>query len=80
MEKKLNLKSEQYFTGFKDAVSEKIIELGFDEKSKINDLLEFVYEYERLTFSKDDLSKRKRVKNPSSFGARKLRMNWPREI
>jgi len=63
MEKKLNLKSEQYFTSFKDAVREKIIELGFDEKSKINDLLEFVYEYERLTFSKDDLSKRKRVKN-----------------
>jgi hypothetical protein len=63
MEKKLNLKSEQYFTGFKDAVREKIIELGFNEKSKINDLIEYVYEYDRLTFSKDDLSKRKRVKN-----------------
>ena len=63
MEKKLNLKSEQYFTAFKDSVREKIIELGFNEKSKINDLLEFVYEYERLIFSKDDLSKRKRVKN-----------------
>jgi hypothetical protein len=63
MEKKLNLKSEQYFTGFKDAIREKIIELGFNEKNKINDLLEYVYEYDRLTFSKDDLSKRKRVKN-----------------
>ena len=63
MEKKLNLKSEQYFTGFKDAVREKIIELGFTEKSKINDLIEYVYEYERLTFSKDDLSFIKRYIN-----------------
>ncbi len=63
MEKKLNLKSEQYFTQFKDAIREKAVELGFAEKSKINDLVEFVYEYERLVFGKDDLSKRKRVKN-----------------
>lgn len=63
MEKKLNLKSEQYFTQFKDSIREKAIELEFKDKEKINELLEFIYEYERLLFSKDDLSKRKRVKN-----------------
>ncbi len=63
MEKKLNLKSEQYITQFKDSIREKAIELNFQDKEKINDLIEFVYEYQRLVYTKDDLSKRKRVKN-----------------
>ena len=63
MEKKLNLKAEQFFTKFKDDIREKLIKLGFSENAKANDLLEYVYEYERLIFNKDDLSKRKRVKN-----------------
>jgi len=63
MEKKLNLKSEQYFTQFKDTVRQKAIDIGFKELDKINELLEHVYEYERLVFTKEDLSKRKRVKN-----------------
>lgn len=63
MEKKLNLKSEQYFTQFKDSVRQRAIDIGFKELEKINELLEHVYEYERLVFTKEDLSKRKRVKN-----------------
>lgn len=63
MEKKLNLKSEQYITQFKDSIREKAIELNFQDREKINDLIEFVYEYQRLVYTKDDLSKRKRVKN-----------------
>jgi hypothetical protein len=38
-------------------------ELNFDEKSKINELLEYVYDYNRLCLNKDDFIKRKRVKN-----------------
>lgn len=34
-----------------------------EDKTKINDLLEHVYDYERLVLSKDDLIKRKRIKN-----------------
>jgi hypothetical protein len=66
MEKKLNSKCESYLTTFKDQIRSKVIELDFEQppvKRKLNDLLEFVYEYERLTFSKDDLSKRKRIQN-----------------
>jgi|AACY02.14.fsa_nt_gi hypothetical protein len=63
MEKKLNLKSEQFLTKFKDDIREMLIKLKFSENDKANDLLEYVYEYERLMFNKDDLSKRKRVKN-----------------
>lgn len=63
MEKKLNSKSESFITSFKDSIRTKAIDLNFEEKNKINELLEYVYEYERLVFSKDDLSKRKRIQN-----------------
>ena len=63
MENKLNLKTNLFFTKFKDDIREKMIKLKFSENDKANDLLEYVYEYERLLFGKEDLSKRKRVKN-----------------
>uniref|UniRef100_A0A6C0JKX5 Uncharacterized protein n=1 Tax=viral metagenome TaxID=1070528 RepID=A0A6C0JKX5_9ZZZZ len=63
MEKRINKKIESYVTLFKDDVRKKITELEFDEKPKINELLEFVYDYERLSLIKDDLIKRKRIKN-----------------
>jgi hypothetical protein len=63
MEKRLNKKIEVYVTTFKDDVRNKIAELKFDEKSKINDLLEYIYDYQRLSLAKDDLIKRKRIKN-----------------
>jgi hypothetical protein len=64
MEKKLNKKIESYLTEFKDNIRNKIIELKFNnEKDKINDLLEYTYEYQRLVFNKDDFVKRKRIKN-----------------
>jgi len=63
MDKLVNKKIENYITEFKDNIKNKITELDIDEKLKVNDLLEFVYDYQRLTISKDDLVKRKRVKN-----------------
>jgi hypothetical protein len=63
MEKRLNKKIETYVSEFKDSIKNKIAELNFDEKPKINELLEYVYEYSRLTFEKDDFVKRKRIKN-----------------
>jgi len=63
MEKKLNSRAEQYITKFKDDIRGKLIDMKFAEKSKANELLEYVYEYERLIFSKDDISKRKRIQN-----------------
>lgn len=64
MEKRINDKSKIYVSEFKDAIRTKAVELGFDEcPDKINELLEFVNEYDRLCFEKDDFIKRKRVKN-----------------
>jgi len=62
MEKRINKKFESYITSFKDDVRKKISDLAFDNK-KMNELIEFVYEYERFSISKDDLNKRKRIKN-----------------
>jgi len=63
MEKRLNQKLEQYISKFKDDIRNKVVELGLNEHSKISEVVEYIYEYERLTIQKDDLSKRKRVKN-----------------
>jgi len=63
MEKRLNKKIESYVTSFKDSIRTKITDLEFEDKTKLNELLEFVYDYERLSLVKDDLIKRKRIKN-----------------
>jgi len=63
MEKRINKKIEVYLTQFKDEVKNKLVGLNFDDKSKVNELLEYVYDYDRMALSKDDFIKRKRVKN-----------------
>jgi len=62
MEKHINGISEKYTTTFKDVLKKKIIELGI-QHTPANELIEFIYEYPRLIFEKNDLTKRKRVKN-----------------
>jgi len=63
MEKRLNKKIETYVSEFKENIKKKITDLNFEEKTKMNDLVEYVYEYSRLTLEKDDFVKRKRIKN-----------------
>ena len=63
MEKRINTLLEKYLIKFKDDMKQKVTDLGFEEKNKMNELLEYVYEYQRLSFSKDDFIKRKRVQN-----------------
>ena len=63
MEKRVNSKIEEYTTKFKMGIREKILQLNLQDKEKANELMEYVFEYERLQVQKDDLSKRKRVKN-----------------
>jgi hypothetical protein len=63
MEKRINQRFEQYIGQFKDAIKSKVVELGLGQQEKSQELVEFVYEYERFILQKDDLNKRKRVKN-----------------
>ena len=63
MDKRLNKKIETYVVKFKDDIRDKINSIELDDKEKLSEFIAFVYDYERLTLSKDDFSKRKRVKN-----------------
>ena len=63
MEKRVNQQLEKYLLQFKDHIKQKVTELGFEDKTKSNELLEYVFEYKRLSFTKDDFIKRKRVQN-----------------
>lgn len=59
MERKVNKKIETYLTAFKDAIRDKTTDLNIES----DDLLQFIYNYERLVIEKEDLANRKRLKN-----------------
>jgi hypothetical protein len=63
MEKRLNKKVETYITVFKDNIREKATQLGLTNDVKSTQLLQYIYDYDRLSFGKEDFQKRKRVKN-----------------
>lgn len=63
MERRLNKKIDQYISTFKENIREKAINLGLTNDHKCVQILQYIYDYERLTFGKDDFQKRKRVKN-----------------
>jgi hypothetical protein len=63
MEKRINDMSKQYLSKLKDDIRNKIVELDLGATPRMNELLEYIYEYDRLCFEKDDFVKRKRVKN-----------------
>jgi len=66
MERRVNKKIETYITSFKDSIRDKACTLGF-KNEQANSLLQFIYDYERLSLVKDDFMKRKRVKNVVPF-------------
>ena len=63
MEKRLNKKVESYITTFKDSICEKATQMGLNTDSKSAQLLQYIYDYDRLSFNKEDFQKRKRIKN-----------------
>jgi hypothetical protein len=63
MEKRLNKKIQDYIADFKNSIREKASELNMVNSEEENKLLQFIYDYERLSINKEDLQKRKRVKN-----------------
>lgn len=63
MEKRINKKLEVFLTTMKDDIRQKINDLKINETEKVSQLIQYIYDYERLTFTNDDFDKRKRVKN-----------------
>ena len=62
MEKRINKKIEGYLTKFKDDLREKVLGINIENHHMLP-LIEYIYEYDRLAINKDDLVKRKRIKN-----------------
>jgi len=67
MEKKINKRIESYISSFKDELCNKLAGMEAEDETSKNQLIKFIYEYERLTLDKDDFVKRKRVKNVVPF-------------
>jgi hypothetical protein len=63
MERRLNKKAETYVATFKDSIREKSIQMGLSKDIQVNQILQYIYDYDRLSFNKEDFQKRKRVKN-----------------
>ena len=62
MEKSINKKIETYISEFKDNIRKKSSEIAPNDPNLTN-LVQYIYDYERLTLKKEDFAKRKRVKN-----------------
>src|SRR6056300_1401065 len=62
MDKKLNKITETYLSNFKNHIKDLILREEL-EQTKAASLIESIFNYERLEFSKEDVSKRKRIKN-----------------
>jgi hypothetical protein len=77
MEKIVNKGVEEYLTKYKSDIKTRISELKFNEGEKINKLLEFVFDYNRLIMKKEDLKKPIRTKTviPSCFRCSAKRVN-----
>jgi hypothetical protein len=63
MERRINKKIENYISEFKDRVKEKAGDLGLTTDPNLSQLVQYIYDYERLALTKEDFMKRKRVKN-----------------
>ena len=70
MERFANKKIETYVAGYKAEVKTKIAALEFEDRGKIKDLLEYVFEYPHLKLDAEDFVRRKRAQNPVSEGTR----------
>ena len=63
MDRRINKKIESYITELKDCVRAKADQLGLANDPNLSQLVQYVYDYDRLVLGKDDFLKRKRVKN-----------------
>jgi len=63
MERKLNIKANNYFTEYKNNIVKLINELKNVSSIEKNNIIQKIYEYKRFEIKKEDLQKRKRIKN-----------------
>jgi hypothetical protein len=62
MEKNVNKKFDAYLSKLKDNVREEALKLNPNDQNLIK-LVQYIYDYDRFSLTKEDFAKRKRVKN-----------------
>lgn len=70
MEKRINKRIETYIYDLKEKVKDKASELGLSSDDNLSKLVQYIYDYERLSLTKEDFMKRKRVKNVVHLSSR----------
>lgn len=65
MEKIINKRIESYVSKLKGDFQQKLVECGLVESNphESNSLMQYIFDYKKLELTKDDFTKRKRVKN-----------------
>jgi hypothetical protein len=67
MERRINKKISDFISTFKDNIKHRANEIGIENSAETSQLLQYIYDYDRFILTKDDLMKRKRVKNIVPF-------------
>jgi hypothetical protein len=67
MEKRLNGRIEKYIREFKENIALKTEQVGLVGNEQADQLMQYIFDYDRLILDKDDFIKRKRVKNVVPF-------------
>tara|TARA_B100000886_G_C20383226_1_gene474854 strand:- start:166 stop:672 length:507 start_codon:yes stop_codon:yes gene_type:complete len=63
MEVKVSKKIDSFLREYKLNIAKKINELKLNEHPQINELITYIYEYENLIISNEDVTRKKRIKN-----------------
>jgi len=63
MEKHIQTAIDDYVTKLKEDIKNKALALQFDDTIKVAELIQYTFDYQRLTLQKNDFLKRKRVQN-----------------
>tara|TARA_B100002019_G_C20987605_1_gene458938 strand:+ start:137 stop:640 length:504 start_codon:yes stop_codon:yes gene_type:complete len=63
MEVKVSKKIDTYLSKFKLDIAKQINELQLTEQPRINDLMTYIWDYQNLVISTEDVTRKKRVKN-----------------
>lgn len=67
MEQQLNKKFEEYIIKFKEDIKTKLFQINGVDSYKINEIMEYIYDYDRLTFTKEDIKQRKTKDDRPAF-------------
>jgi hypothetical protein len=70
MERRINKLVDDYITEFKDNIQAKAETLGLVNDLKLSQLVQYIYDYDRLVLVKEDFAKRKRIKNAVNLNDR----------